>query len=307
MLKQSQFDCISIQSLDGSSEITCVPQRGGALSSIIMPGISGPRELLFQHDYFWDNEIDDLPGGLPLAFPVFARLERQGQRGAYLYEGNLYHLPIHGFAWQEAWEAAVTDTHRLVLTLSDNARTRKQYPFSFRIELCYELHRAELICHQTYTNLSDKPMPYSAGFHPYFLTPAFTHGKEAVQLDFAPERCFTYNDQFTDLVGDKPVFALPTAITRPEVNEQLTRVGHDKEIRLTYPDGDRIHLCAEGIEDENLFPFVQLYTIPDKPFFCAEPIMAPPNAMNTVSGMRWLQPGQSERGLLRLWLASGQD
>ena len=57
---------------------------------------------------------------------------------------------------------------------------------------------------------------------------------------------------------------------------------------------------AGGIDDPSFFSYVQLYTIPEQPFFCVEPWMSFPNAMNTVSGVRWLQPGQTECGILTL-------
>lgn len=292
----------TIVSKDGSSKVTCVPARGGALSSIIMPGKSGARELLFQHDYFWDPTISDMPGGWPVAFPVFARIERQGQRGVYLYDGKRYQLSIHGFAWQEPWEIEVNASHQLTLTLVDNERTYAVYPFRFQIILEYEIQPALLICRQTYTNLDNKPMPYNFGFHPYFFTSE--HEKAEVQLDYKPQRRFIYNKELTDLMGEADLFKLPTSISNPEINEQLTMLGQDKLIKLTYPNGDAIHLIAEGLEDADLFPYVQLYTIPEKPFFCAEPVMGFPNAINSCQGMRWLLPNQSEHGLLKLSLQS---
>lgn len=292
----------TFSSPDGSAALVCVPERGGVLSSLIMQGVEGPRQLLFQHDYFWDANLDDLPGGMPFAFPVFARLERLGQRGCYLFQGKQYFLPIHGFAWQEPWQIEELAPNRFSLILIDTPRTLAKYPFRFRIQLDYTINENELVCHQTYTNRGDHPLPYSAGFHPYFLTPSNLAQKAEVELDYQPTKRFLYNETFTDIIGEGKLFSLPASIQDPTINEGLTAVGSDKEVKLIYPDGDVLHLCAEGVEDENLFPYVQLYTIPDKTFFCAEPIMAPPNSLNTVSGMRWLAPGESEHGIFKIWL-----
>ena len=67
------------------------------------------------------------------------------------------------------------------------------------------------------------------------------------------------------------------------------------------PDGTTIHMIAEGVEDKDMFPYVQLYTVEDQPFFCVEPWMGFPNALNTVAGSRWLEPGRSEKGVLKIW------
>ena len=46
------LESMTIISTDGSTQATFVPARGGTISSIIMPGKRGPRELLYLHDFF---------------------------------------------------------------------------------------------------------------------------------------------------------------------------------------------------------------------------------------------------------------
>lgn len=297
-----KLETITISAADGISQMTFVPARGGAASSLILPGKKGPKELLYLHDFFWDETIEDLPGGWPFCFPICARLERQNKRGAYLYDGKIYEMKIHGFSWYEAWSAESIQKDSVTLVLRDNEKTRQQYPFSFEVKLKYQIANGKLTCEQTYRNLSDQPMPYYAGFHPYFLTPPVNQGKETVKLNYEPKRRFVYNKDLTDLVGETHLFKLPTVVTSPEINEQLTQIGKNKTIFLEYPDGDVIQMTAKGVEDPDLFPYVQLYTMPEKPFICIEPWMAFPNAMNTVSGVRWLAPGASEQGILTLSL-----
>lgn len=154
----------------------------------------------------------------------------------------------------------------------------------------------------TYTNHGDRPMPYYAGFHPYFATTPPGQGKNHVILNFHPERRFRYNQRLTDLVGEQPLLHLPSPVTNPEIHEQLMKLGEDKECHLIYPDQDVIMMAAEGVEDPDLFPYVQIYSPADQPFVCVEPWMSYPNALNSIEGVRWLAPGQSEHGVLRLWL-----
>ncbi len=206
------FETCTIASSNGLNQATFVPERGGAISSIIMANGSQPRELLYQHDFFWDKTIDDLPGGWPFCFPVCARLERQGRRGAYLYDGNIYEMAIHGFSWSEPWQVEAETDNSVLLVLRDNDRTRAQYPFSFEVKLHYEMNDDGLICRQSYTNFGDNAMPYYAGFHPYFKTPLPQQGKEQVILNYQPTERFQYNAELTDLVGRQDLFALPTPI-----------------------------------------------------------------------------------------------
>lgn len=298
---EHRLETVSIRSSDGMAYAVFIPSRGGTMASLTLLGRQGFRQLLYQHDFFWDQQITELPGAWPFCFPVCARLERDRKPGAYYYDGTVYELPIHGFAWQLPWTVIAVNSHSITLRLNDNEYTRLHYPFSFSIELCYVIESKRLLCYQVYSNRGDKPMPYNAGFHPYFLTPPVGQGKEQVLLDYYPVRRFVYNRQMTCLMGETTLFDVPIRITDPTINEQLTQVT-DKEIRLLYPNGDTIQMTAEGEDGTDLFPYVQLYTMSDKPFICVEPWMGYPNAMNSVQGMRWLAPYEQERGILTLQL-----
>ena len=187
--------------------------------------------------------------------------------------------------------AHTTDT--ITLQLTANVRTRAVYPFEFEVQLHYKIENNRLTCQQTYVNRGDNAMPFYAGFHAYLATPSARKGKEKVLLNYTPIERLQYNERLTDIVGTRPVFDLPTAITNPEINEQLTRLGADKRIQLQFPEGYTLELNATNHPHNNLFEYMQLYTIADKPFFCAEHWMGYPNAMNTAHGARWLAPQQT--------------
>ena len=290
---QNGHDVFSIVSPDGGTKASFVPEKGGTGSSLVIGG----RGMLFLHDFFWDRQTEKIPGGWPFLFPICGRLERGGQAGQYLYDGRIYKMPSHGFGPRVLWavvESGRADT--LILQLTDTAATREMYPFRFEVQLTYRAEKGALVCEQSYSNRGDVPMPYYAGFHPYFRTPAPGSGKEAVALDYKPVRAFRYNERFTDLAEPVPPPAVPVSAHADAVLEQrLTMVGADRELRLTTPGAPDIHMSAD------IFPYIQLYTMTDKPFFCVEPWMAFPNALNTVAGARWLKPGQAERGVFRVW------
>lgn len=298
------LDVYTIYGQDGVSRASFVPEKGGVGSSLILPFLGKGREVLFQHTHFWERGNPHLPGGLPFVFPICARIERGGVFGNYLYDGHLYNLPIHGFAPHMAWQCEILTRDSLRLTLSDNAETFKQYPFHFTIELEYKIIADRLECRQKYTNTDDTAMPYYAGFHPYFLTLHANEGKADVMLDYAPKRFFAYNEKLTDIIGEKAPFVLPASISDPRINEQLTKLGENKKITLNFPDGFKLQMEALGVDDADMFSYVQIYTIENEPFICVEPWMSFPNSLNAVLGVRWLHPGKSESGLLRLGVLS---
>lgn len=282
---------------DGLTKATIVPDRGGFVSSLILPFQSGPRETLFLHDYAWNTEINDLPGGIPFLFPVCARIARNNQVGVYLFEGKQYQLKIHGFSWFEKWSVQQAQSDAIELILKDNENTLACYPFRFEIKLKYIISNGKLTCHQTYRNCEEnKSMPYYAGFHPYFLTPQ----KEKVILDFHAICRLKYNENLTDIVGEQSLFKTPVNITDPEINEQLCVLGENKLATLTFANGEILKTTVFGAPD--IFSYLQLYTIPDKPFFCVERWMSFPNALNTVSGVRWLKAGKSEEAVFEVFI-----
>lgn len=294
-------DSITITSPDNTTQMTCHPERGGLVSSLKIqtPGHQALQERLFLHDFFDQSEWDDLPGGMPFLFPVCARLSRDGNAGTYLYNGKQYHLKIHGFSWYLPWEVVDQRDDMVTLRLHANEQTLAHYPFKFEILLRYQATTQGLTCHQTYSNRGDYPMPFYAGFHPYFATPPIEDGKADIQVAFEATRRLQYNDTMTDIISSEKPIPLPCSITNPDINEQLHELSENKQLKLTFPDNTELQLEAKG-EEPNFFPFVQTYTMADKPFFCLEPWMAFPNALNTVSGAYWLQPGESKTAELHI-------
>lgn len=301
--KHNGFDVYTIISSDGKTRASFVPEKGGAGSSLIMPWQDGERELLYQHTHFWEHGNSHLPGGWPFIFPICARIAREKIFGNYLYDGEIYNLPIHGFASAMAWEVKTTDREdRLILTLESTAETLRCYPFHFRIELEYVVTDKKFICYQRYSNTGTKPMPYYAGFHPYFLTPPPPTQKAEVMLNYHALRRFRYNADLTDLIGTQELLSMPISIADPTINEQLVELDKNKSISLTYPDGFKINWLVIGEKDPEMFRYVQTYTQTAEPFICVEPWMGVPNALNSVSGVRWLNPGESESGVSQLWV-----
>ncbi|MEO1945864.1 MAG: aldose epimerase [Candidatus Thioglobus sp.] len=289
---ESEFKCYSIKSKSGSVVASFIPQRGGVMSSLKVSG----RELLYRHPEFWDDKIDDLPGAWPLCFPICARLSHNGEIGAYEHDGVVYKMPIHGVAWWSEWQVVSIGDSYIELELKYNDQTLAMYPFKFLVNLRYELTDNELICRQRYTNNSTEPMPYYAGFHPYFSVP---EDKSLVQINFKPVKRFIYNDDYTQIVGEQDLFELPCTLDNPDLNEQLTQLGADKMATLKFADGFELSINCLGDQDPDMFAFMQLYTMHNRPFFCVEPWMAPPNSLNNESA-RLLGVNQTDSARLRL-------
>jgi galactose mutarotase-like enzyme len=303
--KQNGFEVCCLRAEDGSAEAEIVPALGAIVSSLKLRWKRALREVLFQHAFFWDPQAERTRGGYPFLFPVCGRLERDGAAGAYLYDGAVYQLKIHGFSMRMPWEVVETTASTLTVRLRDTDATRLQYPFRFEVQLRFALNAGAMTVEQEYVNPGTAALPYYAGFHPYYLTPPPGAGKEQTLLRYVAKGQLRYNDRLTDIAGREAPPPLPCGIAAPEIKERLTEVDSGADVELVFPDGMVLHTLAEGVDDPRMFPYVQLYTMEDKPFFCVEPWMGFPNALNTVKGCRWLAPGQRERARLKVWTDAG--
>ena len=305
--EEQGFEVVTIGAADGVSRMSFVPALGGIGSSLVLPASAGPRERLFRHDFFWQPKSEKTRGGWPFLFPANGRLERDGEPGVWLHRGRRLSMFSHGFSLRVPWEALETGgADELTLRLTDSPFTRERYPFAFEIRLRYRIAPGRLTCDQWYYNPGDEPLPYTAGFHPYFLTPPAGAGKEAVTLELESRRTWRYNPRQSDIIGTAPPLTFPRSVSDPEINESLNEVDPGHAPRLRSGPDDALAIAVSGRRDPRMFPFVQLYTIPEKPFFCIEPWMSPPNALNALSGMRWLEPGGAELAVLTLWTEAGE-
>lgn len=120
-------------------------------------------------------------------------------------------------------------------------------------------------------------------------------------LNFQPKLRLLYNERLTDLIGETPPPKLPAPITDPELQETLTFTGESNITRMILPKGPTVCIQAKGERDPAMFPYVQLYSMADKPFYCIEPWTGHPNALNSVFGTRRLAPGSEEKAALQVW------
>jgi galactose mutarotase-like enzyme len=300
----SQQEICTIVAKDNIARMSFLPDIGATGFSLQFNYENTPREMLFLPPDFWEKSPQGICGGWPFLFPVCGRLARHNKHEVYSYRQRYYHLPIHGFAAQMPWEVKNCYHDTVTFILKDTPATMESYPFKFEITLEYKIYSQVLYCYQRYTNLSDVPMPYYAGFHPYFLTPSPEKGKEKVMLSCKPEKILRYNKTLTDIAGEEALFSFPVSITQSYINEKLLRIETQSEIKLSYPDGLNISLNMDERnfqKKDPLFKYIQLYTLPDKAFFCVEPWMSFPNALNTLDGVRWLMPRDYDESLFMLY------
>ena len=132
-----------------------VSDKGAELVSVI--GNDGFEYIWQGADGFWSNHA-------PVLFPACGRI----LNNTYTTGGVSYNMGLHGFAANEIFSAELATDNELILTLTENEETLKQYPFEFKFTARFTLSDDALSVDFTVDNKGNKVLPYMVGWHPGF-------------------------------------------------------------------------------------------------------------------------------------------
>jgi galactose mutarotase-like enzyme len=244
---------------DTNSWVKVAPERGGIIFSY---GIQG-EELLYLNKETFYNQDTNVRGGIPVLFPISGQLTDR----RYEWEGKTYTMSNHGFARNASWEVIdINKGNRAVLTirLTSNEHTKLSYPFDFTVIFTYVLEGGKLTIKQEYNNQGDQPMPFYAGFHPYFKT-----SEKNLSYDTDATKYYDYNDnQVKEFAGNIDLTSLKEAVIFLDSNNPSISFGSPavkNRIKLSYGE---------------LFKYIVLWTESGSEFICVEPWMAKTDELN---------------------------
>lgn len=281
--EQRQFNTYILTDDVAQTRLEVVPERGGIITQWQVKG----HDLLYLDAERFANPEMSIRGGIPILFPICGNLPDN----TYTHNGKPYTLKQHGFARDLPWTVAEQNTQdeaSISLDLESNDRTRAVYPFDFHIRFTYQLKENALEIHQTYTNLSSEPMPFSTGLHPYFQV------SDKTQLTFdipATE----YLDQLTQKTH---AFSGNFDFEQDEIDVAFRNVS-----RQSASATDLSRKVQIAIDYDLIYSTVVFWTVKGKDYYCLEPWTAPRNALNTGENLIQLEPGSSLRTLVCLRVA----
>ncbi|MGH7327577.1 MAG: galactose mutarotase, partial [Polyangiaceae bacterium] len=192
----------------------------------------------------------------------------------YAWRGAKGALKQHGFARNVPWEVAGKDARSVTLRLGSSDEIRREYPWNFSAEYTYTLATNSLRIGMTFTNESDSPMPFGAGFHPYFAVAQAD--KASARVETNATRAFDNVTKKTDALG-------PIALTAKEVDLHL--IDHTGDCTL------RTKTHAIRLRGSPEFSRWVVWTLAGKDFVCVEPWTCPGNALNTGESLIVLERG----------------
>lgn len=228
-------------------------------------------------EYMWEADPAFWGKTSPILFPFIGKLEG----GKYQYNDTEFVMDKHGFARDMDFTVLKQEADQVVFTIKSNENTLQKYPFTFALEVEYQLTENGIIESLRVINQDEKTMYFSFGGHPAFACPVKT-GTAKKRTEYAVK-----------LYGvEGKVNVLSTEIGVPD--GLLT--GKNIEIKLdngVFPITDGIfdqdalclaqqHVRAVGLLDENGREYIRLeadcpvwgiWSMPDSNagYVCIEP------------------------------------
>lgn len=269
--EQKQYKTYSLIDHAANALVEVVPERGG----IITRWCIDHREILYLDAERFANPELSVRGGIPILFPICGNLPDN----TYIYKGKKYTLKQHGFARDLPWQITERMSKNfagITITLVSNPTTLKIYPFDFQLAFTYIVQGHTLTIRQSYTNLSNAPMPFSCGLHPYFWVadksqlkihiPSSEYIDQITHTHHPFNGTFDFNQPEID-VAFPQLTASSATVTDPSRNLQIT------------------------LEYDSPYSALVFWTIQGKNYYCLEPWTGLRNALNTGDRLIHLEPG----------------
>ena len=197
-------------------------------------------------------------------------------------------MDIHGFTHTSTWRVESYSDSSLELVLEADAQTLSVYPFRFRVEVTYTMVEGSLFISQKYSNLDEKPMPYSFGFHPYFRVSDESFSWVRLGAEF----CTDYVTETRSAFGKGCI----SSVVSPEHQERSCILEQVESPAVLFMPSEGRKATLKF--DEN-FPRMAVWKPRGRPFFCVEPINGAPDGLNTGDHCV-LFPGQSRSAVISI-------
>jgi aldose 1-epimerase len=189
-------------------------------------------------------------------------------------------LPIHGSAWQQAWQVVSQSADEVVLELLCDT------PFAYRAEQRFCLRGGELSITLRVTHLADNPAWHGLGLHPYLPRTAQTR----LQAKASQVWMSDASKLPTGLAPVPAAWDFQTLKTLPEGLVDNGFCQWDGRCLIEQPElGYTLECQATGAD------YFLLYCPPGLGFFCIEPVSHPVNAHHLAGrpGLKLLEHNQS--------------
>jgi galactose mutarotase-like enzyme len=228
--------------------------------------------------------------------------------GSYRVGDAEYEIGTHGFAMDMPWRVEPLDGQPDgtvgLFTLQDTPETHARYPFAFKLTVAYTTGPWGI--RATYTveaGANDQPMPFAIGNHISMLTPAAGAGAFDGTRLLSPATGYRGLEHPSLFDGSVHSFDFTNVALADERVHNMVSCGFTWDrahVTLWSPESFGFTITQRVLDSpggvESLAPaetcFFVFWSEPSENYFCPEPWLGGPNALNTGDGLVRLDPGQ---------------
>lgn len=300
-LNQEVASALRLVTQTGRSEMTLMPELGGALSELCLWNERQQKKMPSCVPLITDQ---DIAAGNPyykgvLLYPFVNRL----QDGVYEFQGNKFSFPVnepstktalHGFVFNRKPDITVTDAsdEEIVVKLAfEHDSSFAPYPFDGRLTVTYRLSDNDgFSVDFLVENLGEQAMPVAVGWHPYFCLPG---ALADWQLSLADVKMVDVDSRLLptgELASFEGFTQLhPLGEIRLDNCFVLTKKAPIQITRLWSPVSKSGLSIWQQTQDAQ-FNYLQLCIPPTRDAIAIEPVTANINAFNNNQGLITLKP-----------------
>lgn len=224
-----------------------------------------------------------------ILFPFASRIKD----GKYLFNNEEFELEInepeknnalHGLVYNKTFEIiekSTTDKDATLMLVYNENKAAKGFPYTYKIELTYVLSEENLKLKASFTNTSQKALPFTYGWHPYF----YSEDLSKSSLQFKSNQKVLFDDKMitkeivnttTDKVFSIENKTLDDCFQLDLSTVQFTTPSYNLEITSSTENG-----------------FLQVYTPPTRNHIAIEHVSGISDSFNNKIGLKELEPGKS--------------
>lgn len=263
-------DTYTIKDKNSGLKVSVLPDYGGMVSGISLGG----KELL----YLDERTVESSPitaGGIPILFPFAGKTAKD----SYIIDGKKYHMPMHGLVKNICFAVESHKENEIWLyTDGSKAFKDRHYPFDYTLKAGYIAEGTSVHIREEITNHSEKSMPHSIGWHPYFKTT----DKTKLSLEHFMTVHYDYTER-KDEEAKKSIDlsrSLDHVYTMPEKAEfTFTNEADRYEVQCMTASEYRTFVIYNGKEGST----------------CIEPWCGLPDSANSGRMLEWIGPSETKR------------
>jgi len=302
---------VRLKDEEAGIQVAVAPHSGGEIVSLCVRHEGQWVETLYRALDF--APIDGWDGRVPLLFPqvgqCFAPSTRppspipKGSATGWELDGRVLDMPSHGFARTMPWELSGhgrDDGAWAACVLRSSEATRQIYPFDFVFTVTHRLCDGRVVSrYDLVAGVNERPMPFTLGNHISFRAP-FTkvgdYGDVRITTRCAYQQVLNEDNVFS---GERRPMALSGGGTLSDERlSDIVLAGYGAgEAWALMEDPNSFSMRVSQRDLTGLFSpesvFFVFWGEEDLRYFCPEPWLGAPDALNTGEYVAQLPPGEA--------------